>query len=117
MTSTPNPADRPGRWPGGLWWAGPTALALLGASVVSLLLVPGSTERATVPQQVVVARAAPDRTPVPDRISRPHPRPTATPDDETDEPTVVVTPSRDVESESPEPEHGGGDGDRDGDRR
>jgi hypothetical protein len=95
---------------------------------VSLVLVPGSTDDAAVPQQVVVSR--PQQTqPAPDRrgsTGRPHPRPTATsspsptatptPDDHsTDEPTVVVSPSREVESESPEDRHESGD-DRAGDR-
>jgi hypothetical protein len=93
----------PGWWPGRLWWAGPTALALLGASVVSLVLVPGSSERTSVPQQVVVTRDEPGTAPTPDA-------------DETDQPTVVVTPSRDVESESPDDDDHDSNDDHGGDR-
>jgi hypothetical protein len=82
---------------------------------VSLVLVPGSAEHTSVPQQVVVTRAQPASSPTPDdhhgSSGRPHPRATttATPtatrspdDDHTEEPTVVVTPSRAIESEDPD---------------
>jgi hypothetical protein len=79
-----------------MWWAGPTALALLGASAVSLVLVPGPGDSTKVPVQVVVDERGTPATP-PRADHRPHD--TRSPDHEEPE---VVEPSRDVESEEPD---------------
>lgn len=94
--------DAPPRRPVTLWWAGPTALALLGASAVSVLLVPGPGDPTSVPARVVVAAraATPHASP-----HAGHPRPNRNPspdDDGDDEGPTVVEPSREVESEAPD---------------
>ena len=104
----------------GLWWAGPTVIALVGGSAVSLALVPGVGQGVGVPAQVVVAAGsrttAPVVAPTTPAHSRhnarhhrrgggsrptPVPAPVATAPSPSTQP-IVVTPSRRVESEPPD---------------
>jgi hypothetical protein len=103
---------------GRLWWAGPTALVVLGGTTFAFVLAPEfSSQR--IPDRVVVRPAA-SESPAPVQTGRPtnrptHPAtvpPTAQPTRTSEPPDdTVVEPTRPVVSESPDDHSGPGGGD------
>ena len=112
---------------GRLWWAGPTALVVLGGTTFAFALAPELSGNPRIPDRVVIRPAStessvathpgrPPNRPTHPATAQPTTQPPAQPTHPAEPPDdTVVEPTRPVVSESPD-DHGGSGGD-DGDHR